>query len=110
MGKQKPLEEITEAEVSRQVKAVIAGTGLAIQRINAGGPGRFKSAEAGTLDFEGYDNHGRHVALEAKRPVGGRLAPHQKARIDDINAKGGLAAVVHSGPEALSFLVNNGCL
>lgn len=106
----KALEDITEAEASRQVKAVLKATGLKIQRINAGRSGGFQAGEAGTLDFEGYDNHGRHVALEVKRPVGGRLAPHQKARIDDINAKGGLAAVVHSGPEALSFLVNNGCL
>ena len=106
----KALEDITEAEVSRQVKAVLEATGLKIQRLNAGGSGHVKGAKKGTLDFEGYDNHGRHVALEAKRPVGGRLAPHQKERIDDINAKGGLAAVVHSGPEALSFLVKNGCL
>lgn len=104
------IEYKTEAEVSREIKAVIKATGLKIQRINAGGPGQVKGAEKGTLDFEGYDNHGRHVALEAKRPVGGKVSAAQQERIDDINAKGGVAGVVHSGPEALSLLVKNGCL
>ena len=109
---------VSESEVVRQVKEVIRITGLKLQRINTGcftvGEGRakrfVKTAEAGTLDFEGYDNHGRHVGIECKRPVGGRLSDEQAARIDDINRKGGVAFVVTSGNEALELLRKNKCI
>ena len=68
------------------------------------------TADAGTCDFEGYDNHGRFLAVECKRPVGGKLSPAQEARIDDINAKGGVAFVAHSGEEALKQLQERGCI
>ena len=107
-----------ESEVIREVKEVIRITGLKLQRINTGcfaiGEGRakrfIKTAEAGTLDFEGYDNRGRHVGIECKRPVGGRLSDEQAARIDDINRKGGVAFVVTSGNEALELLRKNKCI
>ena len=109
---------LNESEVIRQVKEVVRITGLKLQRINTGcftiGEGRakrfIKTAEAGTLDFEGYDNHGRHVGIECKRPVGGRLSDEQAARIDDINRKGGVAFVVTSGNEALELLRKNKCI
>ena len=109
---------VSESEVIREVKEVIRITGLKLQRINTGcftvGEGRakrfIKTAEAGTLDFEGYDNHGRHVEIECKRPVGGRLSDEQAARIDDINRKGGVAFVVTSGNEALELLRKNKCI
>ena len=109
---------INESEVVREVKEVIRITGLKLQRINTGcftvGEGRakrfIKTAEAGTLDFEGYDNHGRHVGIECKRPVGGRLSPSQAARIADINRKGGVAFVARSGNEALEKLREAGCI
>lgn len=103
-----------EAEVVQQVKTVIRLTGLKIQRINTGsfkvGNRFIRTAEKGTLDFEGYDNHGRFVGLECKRPKGGRISPEQQARIDDINAKGGVAGIVTSGTEAMEFLKKNKCL
>lgn len=106
-----------EAEVVQQVKAVIIATRLQIQRINTGcftvGSGANKryvrTAEKGTLDFEGYDNHGRFVGLECKRPDGGRISPEQQARIDDIKAKGGVAGIVRSGQEAYDLLKESGC-
>lgn len=109
---------VSESEVIRQVKEVVRITGLKLQRINTGcfaiGEGRakrfVKTAEAGTLDFEGYDNHGRHVGIECKRPVGGRLSDEQAARIDDINRKGGVAFVARSGNEALEKLREAGCI
>ena len=109
---------VSESEVIREVKEVIRITGLKLQRINTGcfaiGEGRskrfIKTAEAGTLDFEGYDNRGRHVGIECKRPVGGRLSDEQEARIDDINRKGGIAFVVTSGNEALEKLRQAGCI
>ena len=109
---------VPESEVVRQVKEIIRITGLKLQRINTGcfaiGEGcakRFvKTAEAGTLDFEGYDNHGRFLAIECKRPVGGRLSDEQAARIADINRKGGVAFVVTSGNEALEKLRQAGCI
>ena len=112
------LRDVSESEVIREVKEVIDITGLEIQRINTGcfavGEGRakrfIKTAEAGTLDFEGYDNHGRHVGIECKRPVGGRLSDEQAARIDDINRKGGVAFVVTSGEAALQQLKEAGCI
>ena len=112
------LNKITEKEVVKQVKQVIKATGIKLQRINTGcfviGTGRnrrfIKTAEAGTCDFEGYDNIGRFVAIECKRPTGGRLSPAQKERIADINRKGGVAFVVHSGEEALEKLQQRGCL
>ena len=112
------LNEIPESAVIQQVKQILKVTGLKIQRINTGcftiGEGanrRFiKTADAGTCDFEGYDNTGRFVAIECKRPSGGRLSSAQKERIDDINAKGGVAFVVHSGEEALKQLQERGCL
>jgi hypothetical protein len=113
----KELKEIPESAVIAEVKEVIKATGIKLQRINTGcfviGTGanrRFiKTADAGTCDFEGYDNHGRFCAIECKRPVGGKLSPAQKWRIDDINEKGGVAFVAHSGNEALQQLKDKGC-
>ena len=112
------LNDIPESEVIQQVKQVLKVTGLKIQRINTGcfqiGEGRnrryIKTADAGTCDFEGYDNKGRFVAIECKRPTGGRLSPAQKERIADINRKGGVAFVAHSGEEVLKQLQERGCL
>ena len=112
------LKDIPESAVIQQVKQVIKVTGLKIQRINTGcfviGTGRnrrfIKTADAGTCDFEGYDMRGRFCAIECKRPSGGRLSPAQEARINDINRKGGVAFVVHSGDEALKQLQERGCL
>ena len=111
-------KDIPESAVIGEVKAIIKATGLKIQRINTGcftiGEGanrRFiKTADAGTCDFEGYDNIGRFVAIECKRPSGGRLSPAQKERIADINRKGGVAFVAHSGEEALEQLKKNHCI
>lgn len=110
--------DIPEREVIRQVKEIILATGIKLQRINTGsfsiGEGQNKryirTAEKGTLDFEGYDNIGRFCAIECKRPVGSKLSPAQKMRIDDINTKGGVAIVAHSGEEALLQLRNRGCI
>lgn len=118
MLKYPELKDVPESEVVKQVKKVIKATGLKVQRINTGcftvGEGRnkryIKTAEAGTCDFEGYDNHGRFLAIECKRPVGGKLSPAQKLRIDDINAKGGVAMVVHSGSEVLEKLYERECI
>ena len=109
---------IPESEVVAEIKQLIKITGLKLQRINTGcftiGQGnskRFiKTAEAGTCDFEGYDNHGRFVAVECKRPEGGKLSPAQEARIADINNKGGFAFIAHSGEEALELLKQHGCI
>jgi hypothetical protein len=114
----KELKDIPESAVVAEVKAIIKMTGIKLQRINTGcfviGTGanrRFiKTADAGTCDFEGYDNNGRFCAIECKRPVGGKLSPAQKWRIDDINTKGGVAFVAHSGQEALEQLKSKGCL
>lgn len=112
------LKDVPESVVIQQVKQVVKTTGIKLQRINTGcftiGNGsnrRFvKTAEAGTCDFEGYDNKGRFVAIECKRPIGGKLSAAQKARIEDINQKGGVAIVVHSGEEAIRLLRQNGCI
>lgn len=112
------LKTIPESAVVDEVKKIIKATGLKVQRINTGcfqiGSGanrRFiKTADAGTCDFEGYDMHGRFVAIECKRPVGGKLSPAQAARIEDINKKGGVAFVAHSGAEALEQLKKNHCI
>ena len=112
------LNEIPESAVIQQVKQILKVTGLKIQRINTGcftiGEGanrRFiKTADAGTCDFEGYDNQGRFLAIECKRPSGGRLSPAQRERIADINRKGGVAFVAHSGEEALEQLKKNHCI
>lgn len=112
------LKDIPESAVIQEVKEVIKVTGLKIQRINTGcftiGEGKnrryIKTADAGTCDFEGYDNIGRFVAIECKRPSGGRLSPAQKERIADINRKGGVAFVAHSGEGALKQLQERGCL
>ena len=112
------LNEISESAVIQQVKQILKVTGLKIQRINTGcftiGEGQnrrfIKTADAGTCDFEGYDNHGRFVAIECKRPVGGKLSPAQEARINDINRKGGVAFVAHSGEEALKKLREYSCI
>ena len=111
-------KDIPESVVIGEVKAIIKATGIKLQRINTGcfviGTGRnrrfIKTADAGTCDFEGYDNHGRFLAIECKRPVGGRLSPAQAERIADINKKGGVAFVAHSGEEALQKLKENHCI
>lgn len=108
------LKSITEAEVIADVKKLISAIGIKLQRINTGcfktGDRFIKTAEAGTLDFEGYDNYGRFCAIECKRPVGGVLSPAQEARIKDINIKGGVAFVAHSADEALAKLRANNCI
>ena len=112
------LKTIPESAVVAEVKKVIKATGLKVQRINTGcfqiGAGQnrryIKTAEAGTCDFEGYDMQGRFLAIECKRPVGGKLSPAQAERIADINKKGGVAFVAHSGAEALEKLQQRGCL
>ena len=111
-------KDIPESVVIAEVKAIIKATGIKLQRIHTGcftiGEGRnrrfIKTADAGTCDFEGYDNAGRFVAIECKRPSGGRLSPAQKERIADINRKGGVAFVAHSGAEALKQLQERGCI
>ena len=111
-------KDIPESAVIGEVKAIIKATGIKLQRINTGcftiGEGRnrryIKTADAGTCDFEGYDNKGRFVAIECKRPSGGRLSPAQKERIEDINRKGGVAFVAHSGEEALQKLKEKRCI
>ena len=111
-------KDIPESVVIAEVKAIIKATGIKLQRINTGcfqiGEGRnrrfIKTADAGTCDFEGYDNTGRFVAIECKRPSGGRLSPAQKERIADINRKGGVAFVAHSGAEVLKQLQERGCI
>src|SRR5574344_2320206 len=111
-------KDITESAVVQQVKQIIKVTGLKLQRINTGcfvigtGSNRryIKTADAGTCDFEGYDMHGRFLAIECKRPVGGRLSAAQAERIDDINAKGGVAFVATSGEEAMELLKQHYCL
>ena len=111
-------KDIAESAVIGEVKGIIKGTGIKLQRINTGcfviGTGRnrrfIKTADAGTCDFEGYDNIGRFVAIECKRPSGGRLSPAQKERIADIHRKGGVAFVAHSGEEVLKQLQERGCL
>ena len=110
--------DIKEKVVIKQVKEIIDITGIKLQRINTGcfavgeGSNRryIKTAEVGTCDFEGYDKQGRFVAIECKRPAGGRLSHLQKERIDDINRKGGVAFVAHSGNEALALLQANDCI
>lgn len=108
------LKAIPESAVIDEVKQIIGVTGIKLQRINTGcfkvGDRFVRTADAGTLDFEGYDKHGRFCAIECKRPVGGRLSLAQEARIADINAKGGVAFVAHSGAEALESLKNNNCI
>ena len=112
------LKTVKESAVIKEVQAVIEATGLKVQRVNTGafvtGTGnkrRFvRSAKKGTLDFEGYDNHGRFLAIECKRPIGGRLSSEQEARITDINRKGGIAFSVTSGAEALNLLEINNCI
>lgn len=115
-----------ECEVVAEVKAVLISAGLMklneknpgppsmVQRINTGafqtGKRFIRSANPGTLDFEGYDFKGRMLGIECKRPKGGRLSPEQRARIDDINQKGGVAGVVRSGAEAAALLLKNGCM
>ena len=111
-------KDIPENVVIAEVKDIIKATGTNLHRINTGcfviGTGRnrrfIKTAEAGTCDFEGYDNIGRFVAIECKRPIGGRLSPAQKERIADINRKGGVAFVAHSGEEVLKQLQERGCI
>lgn len=111
-------KDIPESVVIAEVKAIIKATGIKLQRINTGcfviGTGRnrrfIKTADAGTCDFEGYDNKGRFVAIECKRPSGGRLSPAQKERIADINRKGGVAFVAHSGEEAMQKLKEKECI
>ncbi len=112
------LKTVKESAVIKEVQAVIDATGLEVQRLNTGafitGAGnnrRFvRSAKKGTLDFEGYDNRGRFLAIECKRPVGGRVLPEQAARIEDINKKGGIAFTARSGAEALNLLEINNCI
>lgn len=107
-------KDINEAAVVNEIKKIISQTGIKLQRINTGcfkvGNRFIRTAEAGTCDFEGYDKHGRFVAIECKRPVGGRVSPAQAARIEDINAKGGVAFIARSGAQALETLRVNDCI
>lgn len=118
--------DIRESEVVKEVKQVLIFCGLMktsenlpgapsrVQRINTfamkSGSHFIRSANKGTLDFEGYDKKGRFLAIECKRPKGGRLSPEQEARIGDIISHGGVAFVTTSGQEALQLLTVKGCV
>lgn len=46
----------------------------------------------------------RFVAVEVKRPIGGRVSKEQKKFIDRINQDGGIAGVARSGFEAVMLV------
>ncbi|MBE6344673.1 MAG: DUF91 domain-containing protein [Spirochaetaceae bacterium] len=106
--------ENKESAVVKEVKEILSLTGLAVQRINSGAfvvdKRYIRAAAKGTLDFEGYDNNGRFLAIECKRRDGGSLSAEQAKRIKDINRKGGVAIVVRSGSECYELLKEKGCL
>lgn len=75
----------------------LARMGKRVIRYGVGGNGAADVLGIVTTD-EGL---GRFLAIEVKRPNGGRVEPHQTAWLDEINRRGGYAVVVRSIEEAL---------
>lgn len=111
-----PAEQaILESAVVREVQHIIDLYGLSIHRQNTGAvkiQKRFvKFGEEGDADYGGWCKYtGRHVEIECKRPVGGRLSQAQKRRLDAINKAGGVGIVVTSGMDCLAQLKEAGII
>lgn len=103
------LKDILEDDVKKEVQDIIDIYHLAIKRQNTGatkiGKRFIRFGEPGDGDFSGYCQHtGRHVEIEAKRPVGGRISDAQRRKLDAINKAGGVGIVVTSGADCLAQL------
>lgn len=70
------------------------------------GNGRMVPGEKSTVDFDGFDREGCHIEIEAKRCEKGervvyltRVKPHQRSRLDLVDAHHGRAMLLADFPE-----------
>lgn len=64
----------------------------------------------GSSDIFGISRDGRFLAVECKRPVGGKLSNDQKVFLEKINTFGGVGIVVTSDVDMVNQLKEKGVL
>lgn len=104
-----------ESSVVLDVQNIIYLYGLYCWRNNTGAQqttgGRFiRFGKRGSADFIGVCPDGRFLAIECKRPSGGRISDWQKEFLGEVNRRGGVAIVVRSGTECLELLRERGVI
>lgn len=62
-----------------------------------------------SADLIGLTASGRFLAVECKRPQGGRLTPGQRRWLDQVTRMGGLAIVARSGADVTRALEEEAC-
>lgn len=85
-----------EAEITKAIMRRLRDAGIPYLFKSAGGPYQ----RAGLPDIIGIAPGGRFFGLEVKRPQVGRATAIQLATLRDIEAAGGIVAIVHSPEEA----------
>lgn len=108
-------EKILEDDVKKDVQQLIDVYRLSIKRQNTGATKidkRFiRFGDPGDGDFAGYCQFtGRHVEIETKRPVGGKLSEAQRRKLDAINKAGGVGIVVTSAADCYAQLKEAGVI
>lgn len=108
-------KSIHEADVLRNCLAMLKYQGLYCWRNNTGATqtrtGGFVSfGFKGSSDILGIARDGRLLAIECKRPVGGRLSLDQKNFLEAINCYGGVGIVVTSDVDMVKQLKERGVL
>jgi len=98
-----------EGEVIQAVEEYLKLTDLPIWRNNSGavkkGNSFIRFGKTGTSDFIGFDERtGRIIAIECKRPNGGRLSDEQKDFLGRVACAGGIAITARSLDEVLAGL------
>lgn len=106
---------VQESSVIKEVQSIIELYDLNIWRNNTGAVkaanGRYiRFGIKGSADFIGWDKKGRFVAIECKRPIGGKLSMEQKIYLESLKSSGGVAIVATSGMEARDALFAAGCI
>lgn len=107
---------ILERDVVRGCLEFLQYKGIMAWRQNSGaiptGKGGYRSFRGmpGQSDIIGVLAGGRFLAIEAKRPKGGRLSPEQETFLDRVSDLGGLALVVRSTEELEADLKEAGII
>lgn len=105
------MKATTEAEVLAAIRIALAKAGVLIWRNHVGVSRQESGATArsglavGSADLVGLvPPSGRFLAIEVKRPVGGRVSERQSAWLEVVRAKGGIAGVARSVADALALV------
>ena len=110
------IDYTTEAEVVGSCLNGLELMGIEAWRNNTGalkdraGKRYIRFGKPGSSDILGILKDGRFLAVECKRPVGGRITELQQNFINMINENGGVGLIVHIFDELYDGLKSKGAL